>query len=394
MKIAMCVPAWPPGNSANGIVTYASYVIPALRNLGHEVFILTWDAAHTDEPSLTFIKRFQKPLPFWNRALFKASSTSALYHAAARPLAGAVKDLTAKHGIEILEIEESFGLSYAISRLNLIPVVVRLHGPWFLNKRSEDAKREALERRAINAADAVTSPSARILNSVERHFELTLQRTLTFANPIVAAPRQWRGSNCDKNSLLFVGRFDQIKGGDLIIDAFSRLAAKNRQLKLTFVGPDHGVNGTTLLEYARARLSSDALSRMTYTGTLSSDEIAELRPRHFIAICASRSEVFPYTILEAMAFGCPVVSSDVGGIPEIIRSAQNGILFESNNVDQLVSSVQSLLDNPDLAERLGRAARLSVDDYSPETMAASLTELYEQAIRAFRLDRLARSKWR
>ncbi len=98
----MYVPAWPPGNSANGIVAYASYMIPALRDLGHDVFILTWDTQDTDEPSLTLIKRFQKPLPFWNRALFKASATSALYHAAAKPLAGAVKDLTAKHGIEIL----------------------------------------------------------------------------------------------------------------------------------------------------------------------------------------------------------------------------------------------------------------------------------------------------
>ena len=237
----------------------------------------------------------------------------------------------------------------------------------------------------------MTSPSEHVLSSVEHHYGLKLRRTLTFGNPIVAPSRQWRISNCDRNSLLFVGRFDQIKGGDLIIDAFSRLAEKNPQLKLTFVGPDYGVNGTKLLEYARARLSSDALSRLAYAGKLSSDEVAELRPQHFITICASRSEVFPYTVLEAMAFGCPVVASNVGGIPEIIRSGQNGILFESQNVDQLVSSVQSLLDNPDLAERLGSAARLSVDDYRPETMAASLAELYEQTIRAFRLRRQAQS---
>ena len=381
----MYVPAWPPGNSANGIVTYASYIIPALRNLGHDVFILTWDTNGTDEPRLSLLGKFQKPLPFWNRALFRVASTSALYHASARPFASAVRDLVERHGIEIIEIEEFFGFSHAISNLNLIPVVVRLHGPWFLTKRSEDTRREMLERRAISTADAVTSPSEHILNSVEHHYGLRLRRTLTFGNPIAAPSRQWRLSHCDTNSLLFVGRFDQIKGGDLIIEAFGKLAEINPKLKLTFVGPDHGVNGTKLLEYARSRLSSGALSRLTYTGQLSSDEVAELRPQHLITICASQFEVFRYTVLEAMAFGCPVVASNVGGIPEIIRSGQNGILFESQKVDQLVSSVQSLMDSPVLAEKLGSAARLSVDDYRPGTMAASLAELYEQTIHAFRL---------
>jgi glycosyltransferase involved in cell wall biosynthesis len=385
MKIAMCVPAWPPGNSANGIVAYAGYMIPALRELGHDVFVVTHDSSDTCDPRLSVIKTFQKPLPFWNRALFRIASTNAVYHAAAGALADAIKDLVTRHGIEILEMEESFGLSHAISRLDLIPVVVRLHGPWFLNKRSEDAKRETLEHRAITTADAVTSPSEHVLSSVERHYRRRLRRTLTFGNPIVAAAQQWRFSNCDANSLLFVGRFDLIKGGDLIIEAFGRLADKNPQLKLTFVGPDHGVNSMTLPEYARATLSADALSRLTYRGQLSSDEVAELRPKHFITICPSRAEVFPYAVLEAMASGCPVVASNVGGIPEMVYSDQNGMLFESENVNHLVSSVQSLLDNPDLAAGLGSAARRSVDEYKPEAMAASVAELYKQTISAYKL---------
>ena len=48
MKIALYVPSWPPGETANGIVTYASYVVPALRELGHEVFVLTF---HNDRNS-------------------------------------------------------------------------------------------------------------------------------------------------------------------------------------------------------------------------------------------------------------------------------------------------------------------------------------------------------
>jgi glycosyltransferase involved in cell wall biosynthesis len=383
----MCVPDWPPGNSANGIVSYASQMIPALRSLGHDVFILARESCNPqDDPQLSLIKSFQGPLPFWNRALFRITPTNAIYHANGRILARAVEDLVTKQGIEILEIEESFGLSHAISRLGLIPVVVRLHGPWFLNKRFEDTRREWLECRAITAADAVTSPSQHVLESVEQRYG-RLRRSLSFANPIVVPAQQWGLSSCDRYNLLFVGRFDLIKGGDLIIDAFGRLAEKSRELKLTFVGPDYGINGIHLVEYARKKLSPDALSRLEYRGQLSSREIERLRPGHFATICASRFEVFPYTVLEAMASGCPVVASDVGGIPEIIRSGQNGMLFRSQSIDCLVSSVQSLLDNPDLAASLGDAARRSVEDYRPEAAAALVAEFYEETIRAFQARR-------
>ncbi len=379
----MCVPEWPPGNSANGIVSYASQIIPALRSLGHDVFILARESCDPEnDPQLSLIKTFQRPLPLWNRALFRIAPTNAIYYANGRTLARAVENLVARHGIEILEVDESFGLSHAVSRLRLVPVVVRLHGPWFLTKRSEDTRREALEHRAITAADAVTSPSEHVLKSVERRYG-RLRRTVAFGNPIVVPVQQWRLSSCDRDRLLFVGRFDLSKGGDLIIKAFGRLAEKNRGLKMTFVGPDYGINGMQLMEYASKKLPPDALARLKYEGQLSSREIEKLRPQHFVTICASRFEVFGYTVLEAMAVGCPVVASDVGGIPEIIRSGQNGILFRSQNVDSLVSSVQSLLDNPDLAASFANAARRSVVDYRPEATAAFAAEFYEETIRTF-----------
>jgi glycosyltransferase involved in cell wall biosynthesis len=389
MKIAMYVPSWPPGNSANGIVSYASHMIPALRELGHEVFILARDLKESDDARLSPIEAFRKAMPLWNRALYRFAPTRAMYHADAAPLVSAIKALVKRHEIDILEMEESYGLSYAVTRLALIPVVVRLHGPWFLTKKFEDAGRETLERRGIIAADAVTSPSKQTLCSVERQYGLKLRNSLTFANPIAVPSCQWSISNCDMNSLLFIGRFDELKGGDLVIDAFCRLAENNPKLRLTFVGPDHGVDGMNLLEYAKVRLSPNALSRLDYRGQLSFEEVEELRPLHFLTICASRFEVFPYAVLESLTAGCPVVASNVGGIPEIIRAGQNGILYESGRVDHLISAVQSLLDNPNVAERLGKAARRSIYDFRPESIALTAAIFYEQTIRNFQLRKRA-----
>src|SRR5262245_1074097 len=136
MKIALYVPSWPPGSAPNGIVTYASHVVPALRRLGHKVFVLTPNrAAHDDDPHTIVLRHFSSAPTLWDRVLWKLAPETALFKAPSSAIASAISDLAAKHGLDVFEMEESFGWSHAISRLKLVPVVVRLHGPWFINSR-------------------------------------------------------------------------------------------------------------------------------------------------------------------------------------------------------------------------------------------------------------------
>ena len=72
MKIAMYVPVWPAGlEQANGVVTYASYLVPALRRLGHEVYVVTMKSNDPDDPYTIELKKFDEKLPFWHRILFR-----------------------------------------------------------------------------------------------------------------------------------------------------------------------------------------------------------------------------------------------------------------------------------------------------------------------------------
>ena len=368
MKIALYVPSWPPGSSPNGIVTYAAQIVPALRRLGHEVFILTPRGEGGADPGLIDIGQYERPPSLWRKILVKIFPDAA-FDTASAALVSAVKDLIARHQVEVIEIEESFGRSRSISRLKIIPVVVRLHGPWFLNRRSntkktrQDLRREKWEGRGIKSAQAVTSPSRKILDLVTSYYELNLENATTFANPMeaVSEAERWKLATYDKNSLLFVGRFDNIKGGDLVLRAFGELAAKNRDVKMTFVGPDIGVvadDGTLISfgNYAESVLSSDALSRLTFMGKLPHSEIAALRTTHFATISASQMEILPYAVLEAMAYGCPIVATDVGGVSELIRSGDNGVLFASGDQAAMVSAVQNMMDHPALAEQYGNKA--------------------------------------
>ena len=132
MRIGIFSPSWPPGSDPNGIVTYVANLIPALRKVGHEVFIITYDTFGDGREAID-LRSFKRPLPMWHRALFKIAPETALFKAASQPLVSAVRYLVARHGIEIFEMEETYGLSAPISALNMIPVVVWLHGPWFIN---------------------------------------------------------------------------------------------------------------------------------------------------------------------------------------------------------------------------------------------------------------------
>ena len=368
MKIAIYVPSWPPGSSPNGIVTYAGQIIPALRRLGHEVFVLSASSESDADPYVIDIRRYQSPRSLWQKILFKLVP-GASFGAATAPLVAAVKDLISRYQIEVIEMEETFGWSRSISRLRIISVVVRLHGPWFLNRRSTNRKtrfdliREKWEGRAMKSAQAVTSPSRKILELVTSYYRLGLKNSVTFANPMeaVSEAERWKLATCDKDRLLFVGRFDNIKGGDLVLRAFGELAAKNPNVKLTFVGPDTGVvidNGTVISfnRYAERVLSPNALSRLTFRGELPHSQIAALRTAHFATILASQMEVLPYAVLEAMAYGCPIVATDVGGVSELIRSENNGVLVASGDQAEMVSALQKLMNDPALAERYANQA--------------------------------------
>jgi glycosyltransferase involved in cell wall biosynthesis len=400
MRIALYVPAWPPGAAANGIVTYASHLVPALRAINHEVFVLTPHKTTNDEDPHTIDLKLFGLSPLWQSAMHKLFPEAAQFNVGAEPIAAAVKQLFRKHEIDVLEIEESFGWSFAVSKLDIVPVVVRLHGPWFLTGRSSsrsnysksDIRREIREKQGISAAEIVTSPSATMLETVKSHYRLKLASSASIPNPIEAALalHKWNVLDCIKDSLLFVGRFDTLKGGDLVIKAFGELSRSYPALKLTFVGPDVGVEDVDgkrwqFDEYTKRILPESARSRITFTGTLPPEEVAALRTKHFATLCTSKSEIFPYSILEAMAFGCPIVAPAVGGIPDIIQSGRNGTLFQPGDLVGLVSALRTLLDNPTLATHYGDQAWEDCRNlYSSKNVARVTSDTYIRAINQFK----------
>jgi glycosyltransferase involved in cell wall biosynthesis len=157
----------------------------------------------------------------------------------------AVKELTVT--LDILEIEESFGTGNLVTKKTNVPVVTRLHGPWFLigpilqAHNAWDFKLRVFnEGEAIRNSQGLTSPSLDVLNKVRQYYGLELSHAQVIPNPVpeVGYDMKWQYSISQKPFILFVGRFDSVKGGDLVLEAFRQIALQNSDLELLFVGPD------------------------------------------------------------------------------------------------------------------------------------------------------------
>jgi glycosyltransferase involved in cell wall biosynthesis len=402
MKIALYVPSWPPGSSANGIVTYAAQLVPALRQLGHEVYVLTptFNGDVADAYTID-LKKIPIRRSLWSRVaarLFPERLPFSDPTERIERIVRAVTVLKMQHDLDVLEIEESHGWSLGVAQAAQLPLVVRLHGPWFLNEQFDYNlalkyhERIAKEGRGISAATLVTSPSAHVLMSVQKYYGLKPDRSLVIRNPIDTSnvADAWQLNACDTNRILYVGRFDQPKGGDLVVRAFASLATIYPSLRLTFVGPDVGIqqeNGDRLSfdQFVHTNLPASCWPRIDFRGQLRREEVNSLRHGHFLTIVASQLENLPYAVLEAMSIGSPIIASDVGGIPELIRNGENGLLFASQNIPALVSACRTLLDNHALASALGSQARNDcIDLFNPQHIAMETISAYQVAIEAYR----------
>lgn len=189
--------------------------------------------------------------------------------------------------------------------------------------------------------------------------------------PNSLAPADFIPDYTSTQHALFVGRLSEEKGLQTLLDAAGRV---DFPIRIAGTGP--------MDEQARRRTAEQGLDHVTFEGYCTGERLQSLyRDAAFIVLPSQCYENAPMSVLEAFFYGKAVVGSDLGGIPEMVRNEETGLLFQPGDAEDLAGKMRSLWHDAKGRRRLGRAARnLAENDYSHETHYRGLVQIYERLV--------------
>ncbi|MCH7525790.1 MAG: glycosyltransferase family 4 protein [Bacteroidetes bacterium] len=177
-------------------------------------------------------------------------------------------------------------------------------------------------------------------------------------NTIVINNYEFRERDFTSIKLLWVRSFSEIYNSKLAIRVLKKLKEDNIDASLCMVGPDSDGSLSKVKKFAKKQKVT-----VNFTGKLSKKKWTNLSKDYNIFINTTNFDNAPVSVIEAMALGLPIVSTNVGGIPFLIANKKEGILVEQNNTEAMVNAIKSIYNNNELAKLLTINARRKVEQF-------------------------------
>jgi glycogen(starch) synthase len=399
MKIALLSFEYPSETGFGGIGTYTWYQARALVKLGHEVHVLAGATSptllRTQEHDGVRVHRFRakgllmrsfqrldKLRLWWTKN--RLENALSMYRC--------LKELRREHHYDLIEMPECGAEGLLVNHLMRGKTLVKFHSPARLIMRYYDVPRadtaccSFLEGFGMRGADALSSCSGFLAE--EARDKLGIQR------PIRVIPngidlelfdmeehidfREKFGLPRDRLMILFSGRMETRKGIHLCKEIAGSILERF-EVAFVFAGQDlFNYMADTLLPYLKAKKLKGSIH---YLGKLDLADVRSCVAQTDIFLLPSLWENCPYSCLEAMAAGRAIVSSDQGGMPELIRDGQNGLLARCGDPASYIACLERLIENGLLRERLGTAARRTIERSHTDVHIAQLsTEYYLECL--------------
>jgi L-malate glycosyltransferase len=276
------------------------------------------------------------------------------------------------------DVVHAFAASYTSFLLAPLPAVIiaKLLGkPVVLNYHSGEApdhlRRSAVARFVLRRLVDVNVVPSPFLRDVFRSFEIEADVV-----PNIVDLRQftYRVRDPLRPHLLCTRNFEPLYNLSCVLRAFAKIQAHYPAATLTLVGS--GSQDITLREEAAAL----RVENVTFAGRVAPSEIHRYYANADIYVQAPSIDNMPLSLLEAFASGLPVVSTNVGGVPSMLRHRIDGLLVADNDADALADQVIQLLVDPALARRLTESAYRTLGAYEWTGVRDGWLQAYHRAV--------------
>ena len=210
----------------------------------------------------------------------------------------------------------------------------------------------------------------------------------TFINTLIGENKNMSfippGVNIDKfrpkkdaaktTDILYVGRIErssQWKGIGTLLDAVAQIAKENPNIKLNLVGSGDAVKG-----FKQKAIELGIQKNIKFSGPLNAVRLVSIYNSSRVLVLPSEteSESFGNVLIEAMACGTPVIGSNIGGIPNVIKDGKNGFLTPPKDPVKLASTINKVIYDPELSAKLAKCGRAHVEKHFTEDLLISRTE--------------------
>jgi len=267
------------------------------------------------------------------------------------------------------------------------PLVIRLNGSdaYFchLEGRRQKTKNRFFEKKALKSVSAIVSVSAYTAKITKEIFglkvsipvipnSLDVELFLPSAKPMV------------KNQLLYFGTLIRKKGVLELAHIFNEIIKKKPEAMLLLIGKDvvDIFEKKSTLKLFFQRLTPEAKKQITHFPEVGYEEIQQYIATSKVVLLPSFAEALPMAWLEAMAMGKALVTSNIGWAKEVMRNGETGFTEDPRDHFAYAGKVLQLLDNPDLAERMGKAARQQVvEKFSTEVVVKQNISFFENILK-------------
>lgn len=193
------------------------------------------------------------------------------------------------------------------------------------------------------------------------------QNTITIPNPVVLNTETV--SDLSEKVVVSVGRLTVVKGFDMLLRAWKKIEDKGWTLRIVGSGKWH-----------KKMLKQIKTERITNVELIPASQTIEQEYRKAsLYVCSSRSECFPLTQAEALTMGLPVVSFDCGAGPrEIVKDGVSGMIVAANNINELATALEQLMDNPIRLKEMSKAALADSNRFQLDAIIETWEKLFKE----------------